>query len=546
MLSSTITQVPAGANLQDYINSASTGDTLQLNGTYIGNFTENKGLVIEGPGTIATPNTQWAVYYPPKTPKATLRNLTVTVTVGGVNDIIRHGSEGAEQDSLDEVPQGLTLENVDVTGLPGLETKRGVTANGTNLVIRKSKIREIHGKGYDTQAVCGWNGPGPILIEDSYLEASGENVMFGGADPSIPGLIPSDITIRRNHFNKPLEWKGVWTVKNLLETKNARRVLVDGNLFENVWPDAQVGFAILLKSNNQDSTAPWSVTEDLVFSNNIIRNAEHGLNIMGFEYPPKVSGMTKRLRIVNNFWDVRKIWLQIIRGGEDVTLEHNTHLSADGNTATIGDPYEGGDVPTKALVLRNNLGMRSGYGFKGDGVGEGTATLNRWATAWIYQRNVLAGAQASVYPADNFYPATLNEIGFVDLANKDYRLAPSSPYRGKGTDGKDPGVDWDALNAAQSGATPTPLPTQSMSPSPSVTSTPTPIATATATVTPTATSTPTPPLASPTVTPTPTPAPTQTPRPSPTLPVCRSGQIVGVPPVCRCLTGMRGSSGKCR
>ena len=44
----------------------------------------------------------------------------------------------------------------------------------------------------------GWNGPGPFLIENNYLEAAGENVMFGGSDPSIANLVPSNITIRRN------------------------------------------------------------------------------------------------------------------------------------------------------------------------------------------------------------------------------------------------------------------------------------------------------------------------------------------------------------
>jgi hypothetical protein len=61
---------------------------------------------------------------------------------------------------------------------------------------------------------------------------SGENVIFGGADPAIMNLVPSDIEIRRNHFTKPLTWKvddpsyaGThWSVKNLLELKNAAGV----------------------------------------------------------------------------------------------------------------------------------------------------------------------------------------------------------------------------------------------------------------------------------------------------------------------------------
>ncbi len=36
-----------------------------------------------------------------------------------------------------------------------------------------------------------------------------------------------------------------WVVKNLLELKNARNVVIDGNLFEHNWADDQNGFAIL-------------------------------------------------------------------------------------------------------------------------------------------------------------------------------------------------------------------------------------------------------------------------------------------------------------
>lgn len=529
-----------GTDLQAAINASQSGDTLQMNSvTAVCNCVENKGLTIEGPGIIKTPNTQWAIYYPPKTPKAMLRNLTVTVTIGGVNDIVRHGSQGTEQDSPDEVPQGLTLDNVDVTGLPGLEIKRGVTANGANLIIRNSKVREIHGKGYDTQAVCGWNGPGPFLIEDSYLEAAGENVMFGGADPSIPDLIPSDITIRRSHFFKPLTWKGVWTVKNLFETKNARRLVVDGNIFENVWPDAQVGFAILIKSNNQDSTAPWSVTEDLVFTNNSIINAEHGLNILGTEYPPKVSGVTKRIKIANNYWQVRKIWLQITRGGEDIQLTHNTFISEQGSTGIFGDS---GEPTVKGFVLKDNLGTRSGYGLKGDGTAEGLSTLNAWTPGWFMLGNVLASLNAqspvgpTTYPTGNSFPASLNEVGFVDLANGNYRLRSDSPYKGKATDGKDPGVDWDLLTAAQ--AKPSASPTPSVTPT--VTISPTPVAS------PSVVPSPTPsPTIVPTATPTPTPSPTVRPSPTP-LPFCRSGERPGSPPTCRCRNGFLGNSGKCR
>src|SRR5690606_22757623 len=111
-----------------------------------------------------------------------------------------------------------------------------------------SWIAECHIKGFDSQAILSWNSPGPFKIVNNYLEGAGENVMFGGADPRIEGLVPSDIVIERNYFRKPLSWKssGAWTIKNLFELKNAQRVLVRANVFETNWANAQPGFAIVL------------------------------------------------------------------------------------------------------------------------------------------------------------------------------------------------------------------------------------------------------------------------------------------------------------
>src|SRR5438270_445422 len=79
--------------------------------------------------------------------------------------------------------------------------------------------------GADAQAVAGWNGPGPFDIVDDELDASGENILFGGSDPQIAQLIPSDIRILYNHVDKPLSWRvgdpsyaGThWSVKNSIE-----------------------------------------------------------------------------------------------------------------------------------------------------------------------------------------------------------------------------------------------------------------------------------------------------------------------------------------
>src|ERR1051325_718702 len=93
----------------------------------------------------------------------------------------------------------------------------------TSIIV--SYFSECHEVGADSQAIAGWNGPGPFKITNNRLEGAGEGVMFGGADPTIDDLLPSDIEFRYNHVTRPASWYGSrWRVKNLLELKAAQRV----------------------------------------------------------------------------------------------------------------------------------------------------------------------------------------------------------------------------------------------------------------------------------------------------------------------------------
>ena len=67
------------------------------------------------------------------------------------------------------------------------------------------------------------------------------------------------------------------------------------------------------------------------------------------------------------------------------------------------------------------------------------------------------GISASSYPTNNYYPASLSTLGFVNYANGsggDYSLGVNSPYLGLGSDGLNPGADFKAIGAATSGVGP--------------------------------------------------------------------------------------------
>ena len=66
----------------------------------------------------------------------------------------------------------------------------------------------------------------------------------------------------------------------------------------------------------------------------------------------------------------------------------------------------------------------------------------------LFAKNVLVGGRADLYPPDNFFPRTMGEVGFEDLAGGNYRLANDSPYRNGGLDGSDLGADIDAIAEA--------------------------------------------------------------------------------------------------
>ena len=70
-------------------------------------------------------------------------------------------------------------------------------------------------------------------------------------------------------------------VKNILEIKNAQRVLVEGNVLENNWLQAQAGFGVLFTPRNQGGTAPWSVVSNITFRYNLYQHSGSGFNISG-------------------------------------------------------------------------------------------------------------------------------------------------------------------------------------------------------------------------------------------------------------------------
>jgi hypothetical protein len=482
------TTVPAGADLQGYINRARPGDVLLLEpgATYVGNFV--LPALPEQPANVAaqfitirsaaddshfpaggrvgpehilcmpnvrSPNGESALSTKPGAHHWRLQWLAFQANTEGAGNIISLGDGGDGQRDLATVPHHLQLDGLILRGDPSKGQKRGIGLNSAETTIRNSDIRDIKADGQDSQAICGWNGPGPFVIDNNYLEAAGENVMFGGADPPIRDLVPSDITIRRNFVTKSLDWRNSpWTVKNLLELKNARRVLIEANIFENNWVAAQTGYALLFKPTNQDGHAPWVEVTDVTFQYNIVRHSSSAVSINGtdYQYP---SGVLRRLQIRNNLffdidagrWGGEGRFLKVGDGPVDIIVDHNTAIQSGSVLQLYGTNPDGRPHVIDNFHLTNNLTLHNEYGILGDAAGFGNSAIAAYLSHEEVRRNVLAGGDPSRYPGDNLFPSVSELMSqFVDSSQNNYRLRETSKYRSAATDGSPLGANMDELS----------------------------------------------------------------------------------------------------
>lgn len=486
-----VINVHAGDDLQAALDRAAPGDqvVLQAGASFTGNFVLPKkagtgtivvrssgtGALAEGvragPGDaaqmarIVSPSFDGAIDAAPGARGWRLIGIELTVSpaVSENTAVVRLGS-GSET-ARSRLPREIVLDRCWIHGNSTQNDRRGVALNGIAEAVIDSTVSDFHEVGYDAQAIAGWNGPGPFKIVNDELDASGENVIFGGADPAIAKLVPSDIEIRHNRFFKPLSWRvgdpsyaGIhWTVKNLFELKNARRVLVTGNVFEDSWGDAQTGFAILFKSANQEGAAPWSVTQDVTFTRNVVRHAASAMAIEGRD-PGGAVSYTRRVTVTGNLFDDidGKAWkgsgdfLQITDGSRapDGSRNGPGNVIVDHNTALQSRNVISAEGVSKGFVYTNNITPHNRYGVHGSGRGTGLDTLAADFPGYLFDHNVLIHGKCAQYPAGNFCPATVEDVGFVDYAAGDYRLAQGSPFSGAAGDGTDIGADIDAVEEA--------------------------------------------------------------------------------------------------
>jgi hypothetical protein len=499
-----VISVPAGGNLQAALMRAKGGDVVELacGATYAGTFMlPDKGA-----------NTAWTIVRPAKacapppagtrmTPALAARLprlvsadagyaiatslgahhwrlIGLDIGVGGATarsyGIVGLGSDaGQGQRARAQAAHHLILDRVYVHGRPDLPLRRCIALNSATTAIIDSWVSDCHDEGADAQAIGGWNGPGPFLIENNELQASTEIIMFGGSDAAAAELSPADIVIRRNHLFKPIAWKGGrWLIKTLFELKNAKRVLLEGNVAEGNWPQAWDGTGFTIKSVNQDGSAPWSGTTDVTIRLNIVRHTGGGMNLHSDPERSKRSVPVARVAITDNMMlgldsdEYPGSGKAFYFGGhiDDLRVEHNTVTWAGRRGASDraieyeGDPPE----PFARTTITNNLfATAGGVGLLGQRLGYPGPVWAAWGRGGTFAGNVFALGTPYATGEWNQWVTTMPHGNRVLVSNDtlfaaigfahDRSLAPTSRWKGSATDGRDPGADVAAVLAATAG-----------------------------------------------------------------------------------------------
>ena len=294
----------------------------------------------------------------------------------------------------------VALDHCRVLGDPVKGAKRGVAANSDgNCRIVGCYIDDCFGPypGNDTQAICAWNMAPGLLIENCYLSGGSETVMIGGADPQNELRNPADITIRGCTITKNPVWQTQAVgVKNTLELKNARRVVIENNDLSYSWGGrGQAGYLLMLTVRNQDGKDPTAAIQDVQIQGNRFSHGAAAINILGRDNL-QASDVMARVSITHNtFEDLSpltyqtkldagsKKLLQIDGGPVDLVIAGNS-FAGTGHTSAL---YFAGGPPCERCTFTGNRYPKTKYGIFGTNTTPGQAAWDTYVASGVLGPN---------------------------------------------------------------------------------------------------------------------------------------------------------------
>ncbi len=369
---------------------------------------------------IITPNTLTAMEFASRSARVMVLGVEITSdstdVTGPTNLVI---ISNLNEKVASDLPSDIVFDRTYVHGWPGQHFRRAWFASGKSLTFIRNWCEEIHMYLADSQCILFATTPGPALVENNHLSAASENIMFGGADPTVPGTINSDITVRRNHIYKPDSWMGKgWNIKNLIESKNSQRVLVEENVFSGNWYDNPGGApghaAVVLKSTNQGGSCETCQTSDWTVRRNRFERIGVWLSIAGrADDTPRTNetySTNERFVFTENWSDAVAVApytnqnrpnMIFTAENWDVTIDRNTIAGAGAlESALLFDLSGAYKTPVYNLKFTNNVIPKGRYGLGATSSGEGLVAWLKGALGnSVWTNNAIIGSSSATYPA---------------------------------------------------------------------------------------------------------------------------------------------------
>lgn len=324
----------------------------------------------------------------------------------------------------------------------------------------------------DVNGFLCFNSSGNILLENTYFDATGENVMFGGGAQSI-GQDITNVVIRRCHLKKDRAYYATMvadeddiTTKNLWECKNVWKCVIEDCVMETSYDTdggGQTGTAIVPKNNSYGSPGFDPRAGHILIRGCKISDFQILLGPLGFtandDGTANSAMYLTQLHIIDN---VAQDWVGTSFGSPRIFqisdkigvfhFRHNTVTQSssltDGKVILFNSGMTTANGPDE-LVWEDNVCGWGEYGTNGGisrgGGPNGSSALTTCCVVSSVTRNLFmygtAGTPAG-YPAGNTYYAAWTDLfESADITAKTWRLKTSVA---KTTDGWAYGVsDWD-------------------------------------------------------------------------------------------------------
>lgn len=397
--------------------------------------------------------------------------------------LVALGRYGANNPTdADDQPHHLIIDRCYIHGQTDGSTADGIYISTKEVAVISSTITEIHHTGPEQHGVVVVNGTGDLQIDNCHIEA-GDICVLVGTGPTAQKVDQAqydNVSITRCNLTKQESWKGgSWSIKNCLEFKFGRYILVEGCTIHKSWYDSQDGPVVSIKTAN-GSTDPWTRTQHLTMRYCHIHDGLIGIKFKTKDNSNEAYNGVEDVLIHDIVMDninpeyggssstaCRLIELDPSDYGtltaQRITIRHNTLLHDGQNQNDRTGSYmiylSGNNKEIDFFVFENNVAefwgegevLANRYGIKADGASIGVPSITKACNdKYRFTNNIYVHTRSGSWPPGDTFVADLTSMNFSDYSVtttdvRGYALTASSPgYQGS-TSGRDCGANVGAI-----------------------------------------------------------------------------------------------------